>query len=304
VSAKLVLIASFPKSGNTWTRIVLERIRQGPDFPINGLDDRFQGVGRRLLFDSIFPVNAADLPPDEIENMLPDMYRQVAAEAAESSFVKVHDNVRKTRSGEWLYPPDCVNSAIYITRHPFDVAVSNANHFGISIEKAVEFLAEEVVPGLSPSLPEWLEQYFGTWSQNVTSWLDEAPYPVTVARYEDLHSDIVSQFRRLSSAAGLHATADDVTRAASASRFEELQKEEMDRGFRERPMMSPQFFRSGRMRSWEGILDQKLRAQLVKDHGEVMQRLGYTPDGDVEPWNVDREFGSMSAAPTITRPNP
>ena len=96
MSAKLVLIASFPKSGNTWTRIVLERIRQGPDFPINGLDDRFQGVGRRLLFDSIFPVNAADLPPDEIENMLPDMYRQVAAEAAESSFVKVHDNVRKT----------------------------------------------------------------------------------------------------------------------------------------------------------------------------------------------------------------
>jgi aryl sulfotransferase len=285
VSGKLVLVASFPKSGNTWTRIVLERIRSGAGFPINGLDNRFQGMGRRLLFDSIFPVNAADLSSEEIENMLPGMYRQAAEESAQTAFVKVHDMVRRTGAGEWLFPPDCVSAAIYLTRHPFDVGVSNASHYGISVETAVEFLAEDLVPGLSPSLPEWLDQNFGTWSQNVSSWLDRAPYPVAVARYEDLLRDPVPQFLRLAHAAGLAASADTVARAVESSEFARLQRYEADHGFCERPMTSTQFFRSGRMRSWEGVLDEKLRDRLVRDHGAVMRRLGYTADGGAEPWS-------------------
>ncbi|HTT84132.1 MAG TPA: sulfotransferase domain-containing protein [Rhizomicrobium sp.] len=293
MNGKLILVGSFPKSGNTWTRIVLERIRRGVDFPINELDERFQGLGRRLLFDSIYPVNAADLERDEIENMLPDMYRQVAAESAIPPFVKIHDNIRRTKAGEWLFPPDCVGAALYLTRHPFDVAVSSARHYGISLATAVEFLAEEAVPGMSPVLPEWLEQYFGTWSQNVTSWLDQAPYPLTVARYEDLLAEPVPHFLRFARAVGLETTAADVSRAVEASRFEQLQQDEIKHGFRERPDTSSLFFRSGRMRSWEGILDDSLRERLFRDHAEVMRRLGYTADGGTEPWSWEECRGTL-----------
>jgi aryl sulfotransferase len=301
VSGGLVLVASFPKSGNTWTRIVLERLRRGANLPINGLDANFQGLGRRLLFDSIFPINAADLAREDIENLLPDMYRQAAAEATEPPFVKVHDNVRRTAAGEWLFPPDCVSAALYITRHPYDVAVSNAAHFGITVETAVEFLAEEPVPGVVTFLPEWLEQYFGTWSQNVSSWLDHAPYFLTVARYEDLLDDPVGQFVRLARAGGLSVTTDDVARVVEASRFDLLQEYESNHGFCERPQTSSQFFRAGRIRSWEGILDQRMRDRILHDHGAVMKRMGYTADGGVEPRNMETfARGTPSSQPSPT----
>jgi aryl sulfotransferase len=305
MSCTLVLIASYPKSGNTWTRLVFEKLRRGRGFSMNSLDGSYQGIHRRLLFDRIMPVNAADLRSEEVENLLPEMYRQLAAETSDSAFVKVHDNIRRTRWGEWIYPPDCVRAAIYLTRHPFDVAVSNANHFGISIEMAVELLAEQMAPGIeTTTLPESLDQVFGTWSQHVASWLDDAPYRLTVARYEDLLSDPVAGFVRLARASGLDNSADDVVNAVETSHFAVLQEEEIRSGFRERPETCGQFFHSGRMRSWEGVLDQGLRDRLVKDHGAAMERMGYTPDGGVEPWNADRAFGSMSAAPMVGRTSP
>jgi aryl sulfotransferase len=281
VSGKLVLIASFPKSGNTWTRIVLERLRRGVDFPLGKLHSGFQGMQRRIIFDDFSPVNAADLRTDEFELLLPDFYRQLDSESREPTFVKVHDMVRRNTEGEWLYPPECVSAAIYIVRHPFDVAVSNAHHFGISVETAVEFLAENQTPGI----PDWLlqapPQYFGTWSENVLSWLDGAPYQIVFARFEDVLMDPVLHFMRFAGAAGLSADIVGTSRVVEASSFAQLQAEEDRYGFVERPRTSARFFRSGRSNSWQGQLDDSLRSRLVRDHGAVMQRLGYTADGGV-----------------------
>ncbi len=288
MTANLILIASYPKSGNTWTRMVFEKLRHGLEFSLNNLDGSFQGIHRRMLFDRMFPVNAAELWPEEVENMLPSMYRQLSAETAGQAIIKVHDNVRRTPSGEWVYPPECVSAAIYLTRHPFDVAVSNANHFGIGIESAIAFLAEDVTPGIATWLPESLDQYFGTWSQNVSSWLDRAPYPLAVARYEDLLADPIPEFARLARAAGFSAAPDEIARAVEASGFAQLQTEETRYGFNERPDTCSLFFRSGRLRSWEGVLDEALREQLLRDHGAVMRRMGYTADGGVGPWKWEK----------------
>ncbi|HEY3637561.1 MAG TPA: sulfotransferase domain-containing protein [Rhizomicrobium sp.] len=305
MNAPLVLIASYPKSGNTWTRIVFEKLRHGQQFSMNSLDGSYQGIHRRLLFDRLMTVNAADLLPDEVENFLPELYRELAVETSGTAFVKVHDNIRHTGWGEWIYPSDCVRAAIYLTRHPFDVAVSNANHFGISIEAAVDFLAEEMAPGINTtSLPESLDQHFGTWSGHVKSWLGGAPYPLTVARYEDLLSDPVSGFVRLARAAGLAHDASSVAGAVETSQFSVLQEEEMRSGFRERPDTCRLFFRSGRARSWEGILEKNLQDRLVRDHGAAMERMGYRPDGGVSPWNADQKFGSMETNRTDAYSSP
>ncbi|HLY07626.1 MAG TPA: hypothetical protein VKR31_17905, partial [Rhizomicrobium sp.] len=77
-----VLIASYPKSGNTWMRLALENLRRGAGKPvsINDLDVRYQDIFLRSAFDDWMPVNAADLSFEEIEGFLPDMYRRMAAE--------------------------------------------------------------------------------------------------------------------------------------------------------------------------------------------------------------------------------
>ena len=284
MSGKFVLVASYPKSGNTWARIVFSRLRQGPDFPINGLDGSIHGAFQRALFDLFSPVNASGLLAHEVENMFPEVYRQIVSEMKDPVYFKTHDTAHRNRNGEWLYPPECVQSVIYLVRHPFDVAVSTANHLGISIEKAVALLSnDDAMPRAEAWLPEPLPEFFGGWSRNALSWIDDAPYRVELARYEDLLADPLGQFERLAEAAGLSATPYSLSDVLAASTFERLQREEREQGFNERPATSKQFFRSGRAKSWEGALGDGLRQRICADHGEVMARLGYAADGGVVP---------------------
>lgn len=283
MSGRFVLLASYPKSGNTWLRIVLEHLRRGVGHPfsINDLEAKYHGIKRRFAFDRLMPVNAADLLPEEIDVQMPDIWRRLSAEIDATTWLKVHDCAYRTRSGEWPYPPDCAADVIYLVRHPFDVAVSMAHHMGTSLERAVGVMAEEGRASYT-SLAETLPQIFGSWSGNIESWLDNDAYNVTWARYEDLCTDPTAHFLRFAEAAGLRVTRGQVTAAVEAASFQNLQREEDRTGFRERVHPDRRFFREGRVGTWKDVLDDALREQLVRDHGRVMERLGYGADGSVK----------------------
>jgi hypothetical protein len=286
MKGRLVLVSSYPKSGNTWMRAVLEQLRRGPSwtFSINEMPGGFYGFKRRVLFDTLSPVNAADLFVDEIENMLPGVLRRVAQEDEYTHIIKVHDDARRTKSGAWLYPEDAVSSVIYIVRHPFDVAVSFANHMSLSLPDTVALMRDgEVISHADDMLPQSLPQHVGSWTGNAASWLEGTPYRVTLVRYEDLYADPTAEFGRAAKAAGFAASPEELARAVGGSQFERMRDEEAAKGFRERPPTSPTFFRAGRPRTWEGKLDAELRERLVDDHGPMMERLGYLPDGGVVP---------------------
>jgi hypothetical protein len=284
MSGRFVLVASYPKSGNTWTRIVLEQLRLGVGrpFSINELEARYVGIARRFAFDSWMPGDAADLSNGEMEELLPDLYRRLIAEIQGTVLIKVHDAARRNRRDEWIYPPDCMNTVLYLTRHPFDVAVSTAHHMSMTLERAVEVMADDgSTREPHRNMPQSLPMVFGSWSSNVESWLGNESYNVTWARYEDVSADPATHFLRFAQAAGLNASRRDVGDAVAAASFDKLQREEERAGFRERPHTSPKFFREGRSGTWKGVLEEPLRERIVRDHGRVMDRLGYGADGEV-----------------------
>lgn len=287
MTGHLILIASYPKSGNTWVRLFFENLMRGEQAPvsINDIRNGVYGFERRRLFDSLAPVEAADLEPAEIENLLPDLYAALAIEAAGPVFLKVHDRARRTPNGHWLFPPEHVRAVLYLARHPFDVAASWAHHQAIPIGAAVTDLCDEnrVIAGVEEGLPLPMAECPGSWGANVESWLGETPYSVTVTRYEDLCDSPLAEFARLSKAAGLVASDEAIERAVEASRFVRLQAEEAERGFRERPLRSKAFFRAGRPKSWRGTLDHELRDRLAVCFGAAMGQLGYRTDGGAEP---------------------
>jgi hypothetical protein len=173
---------------------------------------------------------------------------------------------------------------IYLVRHPFDVAVSLAHHLGLTIEKTVEAMSMDLVMAATDDQLYFpLHERIGSWSTNIASWLDDSPYPVTLIRYEDLHENPADNFARATAATGLERDRDSILRAVDTVNFERLRSEEQLHGFAERPRNSPQFFRAGKPRSWEGKLSVPLREQLVRDHAAMMERLGYAPDGSTHP---------------------
>jgi hypothetical protein len=283
MKGRIILVASYPKSGNTWIRAVLEQLRRGPDwtFSINEMPAGFYGFTRRVLFDSISPVNASDLFFEEIENMMPSIYRTVVAEDPITHVIKVHDDLHRTPSGEWLYPPDAIHSVIYVVRHPFDVALSFANHMNLPVEEAVRLMQDgDVASHITDDLPLPLPQHVGSWTSNIASWIDNPPHRITLVRYEDMYERPVEEFSRIAQAAGLEASQAEITRAVGGAQFDKMRDEEQSRGFRERPPTSENFFRAGRPRSWtEEKLNKDLRHRIATDHTAMMERLGYLPDG-------------------------
>ncbi|MGH6889119.1 MAG: sulfotransferase domain-containing protein [Rhizomicrobium sp.] len=283
MNGNLVFIAGYPKSGSTWLRFVLESLRRGTgELSIADMTPGYYGGWRRLLFDEFSPVNAADLTAEEIDDTLPDVFRQLSGSGAGPFLVKAHDLLFRTQSGQWLFPPECVRVVFYLARHPFDVAVSYAHHLALPVGEVVAIMGRDsVVAKNSGTLRLPLHERIGSWSSNIESWLGETPYRVHAIRYEDVHADPVSIFSHAAAAAGLEHTAAKIASAAAAASFPRLQEQERQSGFSERPRTSTGFFRVGRPLSWRGELDDGARAKIAEDHASVMERMGYMDDGRV-----------------------
>lgn len=277
--AKIVWLASYPKSGNTWLRVLLTNYLRNAETPadINALDSGPM-ASARIWFDEWVGIEASALDDATVERLRPGVYRCLARDAPETLYMKVHDAWRRTDSGEPLFPPDVTDRVVYILRNPLDVATSSAHHYNTSLEQATEYLCDPAF-FLGRSLGETLDQLrqrLGTWSDHARSWLDESGLLVHLVRYEDLKRDPESAFSEVVRFCGLPYDADRVRRAVAFSDFRELQRQEREAGFRERPgIASAPFFRQGTSGVWRRELTPDLVAQIVATQGDTMRRFDY-----------------------------
>ena len=103
---RIVWLASYPKSGNTWMRAFLSNYLADGDAPvdINSLDTGGPIASARAVFDDAVGVEASDLTQDEIERYRPRVYLQVAANSSETLYLKIHDAFTYTPDGSPLVP--------------------------------------------------------------------------------------------------------------------------------------------------------------------------------------------------------
>jgi Sulfotransferase domain len=277
--AKIIWLASYPKSGNTWMRLLLANYLSNSETPV---DINQLGVGpiasARACFDEWVGVEASALDDDVIDDLRPGVFRCLLKEAPEILHMKVHDAWRHTRTGEAMFPADITAGVVYLIRNPLDVAPSCAHHWGVSVDKAVENLCN---PDFSlarscEGLADQLRQRLCSWSGHVRSWLDESGLRVHLVRYEDLWRDTEVVFASVVRFCGLPVDTGRLSKAVAFSDFSELRRQEQSQGFRERPLRaSAAFFRKGRAGSWREELPPSLASRLINTHADTMQRFGY-----------------------------
>ncbi|KLI63328.1 sulfotransferase domain-containing protein [Aurantiacibacter marinus] len=273
-------LASFPKSGNTWTRILLSNLI-APD----GVDDEhFASLSgsissNRAGFDTITGLPSSDLTDDEIDLLRPACYRENAKLAQQRLFVKVHDGYHDNGNGDAIFPGDCSFGAIYLVRHPFDVAVSYANHQGHdNFDKIVKQMnnLDHIMAGGSKNQ---LRQRTLGWSGHYLSWHRQDAIPMLTVRYEDMLADTAACLKRMATFLRLPEKDDDaaIAHAVAESQFEKLRAKEDRSGFRERPEKTERFFRAGRAGDGWEMLNNEQREALCNANRDVMEELGYTP---------------------------
>ena len=289
---RTIWLASYPKSGNTWFRILVANLsaKDGKPANINDLPERSGIASARILFDYLSLIDSDLLTHDEIDCLRPRVYENLASGALDDEhdkleeiqpvrFVKVHDAYTLTRKGEPLLAGRRgADGAILIVRDPRDVAPSLANHNRGSIDEAIRFMCDAAAAfcGTSRRLHNQLRQQLPGWSGWMESWLGQSDIPVHLIRYEDMKADTLGTFRRALDFAGRMASDEDIRRAVAFADFAELRRQEEENGFHEAPSdPGGKFFRRGKAGAWRDELTAEQVGRIEDAHAPMMRRLGY-----------------------------
>lgn len=285
-----IWLASYPKSGNTWLRLLLANVGRDTPVSINTLAEGGAWAAMFRWFDAGFLISSALLRPDEADQLRPLLYRYAAAQPDKgrqpaARYIKTHDAYVRLGDGTPLMGGrEAARGAVLVVRDPRDVVTSFANHLSLTADEVIEMMGDPHAALCAPAqaMDNQLRQPLLTWSGFAESWLDQTDIPVHLVRYEDMHAETAAVLAGVLAFAGQNATKAQIERAVAFSQFRLAQEDEQRHGFREAPKMtktdisgSGRFFRRGEAGIWREELTAAQAARIEHDHGAVMRRLGY-----------------------------
>ena len=287
----IIWLASYPRSGNTWTRAFLHSlaaVMRDPgvdEIDINRIEEGSVVENAAALFPRFLNKPVALASQAEIAAARPWVQAALVESAGRSIYVKTH-NARALDHGSPLVNMGVSLGAVYLVRNPLDVVISYAHLNGTDIDTMIGLMA---MPGfgIGRTTANGIEKVhvaIGSWSENVASWT-QPPHPaVLVLRYEDLLDNPEAGFLKVVRHLQIRATRAQLRRAIDLTLFDRLRRLEERDGFAERPQRSSEaFFREGRAGQWRERLNAAQVARIVADHGPLMKRFGYLPEAAEQP---------------------
>ena len=250
---RIIWLASYPKSGNTWIRSLLAHYfmpkGQAPD--INNLRDFTTGDVRKDFFDAALQAPYKGETLEDWLKVRPEALRLIAASKPDHHFVKTHCQSERIM-GVDVIPPEVTAAAIYVMRNPFDLVPSFARHISADIDTAIDRIVHlDNIMGTGKGIFEPL----GRWDDHVRSWTTAPGLPLHVIRYEDMQSNpgkavgkLLEKFLKVK----VHRPT--LAAAVKATNFASLKKQEEQIGFSEKPEGMDKFFAKGKSGVWKDDL--------------------------------------------------
>jgi len=278
ISDSILFIPSYPRSGNTFTRILLcNYVAAGDeDFDLDHLQDAIPADTSEFLWQGV-----PDYGTQEVSARNNRRFRrQVVADyrRRQSAFplraLKTH-TANLPAFGAPAFDIEPQDRIIHLVRNPLDVVLSDADFNDHDIDRSIALMGNSGTCVGGDTLGSI--EVRGSWRENVSSWLDTDACPNLLVRYEDLRADTGAVLRQMIAFIGLPLDDNRLSLAVERSSFSRLQRQEQEKGFAEAPAKtrSGRFFREGRSGQWQTALSRDQARRLADQCGDVMQRLGY-----------------------------
>ena len=270
-------LASWPKSGNTFLRLLLDAYFANGYVDINDVTSSV-GDNGAFWFQSVSPMPPKDLTWETALLLRPAaLFNQLVSMHTKKRFIKTHCVNAVVNGTPHLIPRAFTERAVYIVRDPRDVVMSMQTFMntekGLSIEESADNMANnDYGIGIDDAGPVPLT----TWSQHVSSWVNEDRYPVAVVRYEDLCADPAKTLAQVLDFCGIDPDMERCDVAAEVCHIAKLAKQEQEKGFKEdmrKRQLKPFFYKGGSR--WRDELPEHIALRIERDHGEMMERFGY-----------------------------
>ncbi len=274
-SSGIYWLASYPKSGNTWFRVVLASLLSEKPIDINSLSTG-KIASNRIWVEEALGFDSTYLSHDELDCIRPDVYKWLGATLKTPEYHKIHDAYTFTETGPLLPAEGCLG-ALYFIRNPLDVAISYAHHSSKSIDDIIQEMAKENGAFCQNKFRFNLQirQKLLSWSIHVKTWTEQKAFPVLTLRYEDMQQKSLETFMQAFQFLQLNPTSEALEHALEQSRIEKLQAQETEHGFREKPSDMARFFRKGVVGDWQNTLTETQISRIIEDHREVMENFHY-----------------------------
>jgi hypothetical protein len=245
----ILWLASYPKSGNTWTRNFLHNLLNildgAGDNPqnINAMNEFTAWEIAARWYEKYLDKPVTECTREEIAAARPKVQQDIADSTDGLAMIKTHHALVLDR-GIPTINTAVTSGAVYIVRNPLDVAISFAHHMGADVDTAIEEMAfENLETGISERS---VYEVYGSWSKHVESWTRKTHRAIYVMRYENMLADPFRIFGMLARHLLLRPTDDQLKLAIERSSFENLKKQEEEQGFKEKPEKAERFFREGK----------------------------------------------------------
>ncbi|MGE0154720.1 MAG: sulfotransferase domain-containing protein [Reyranellaceae bacterium] len=279
----IIWLASYPKSGNTWTRAFLhnfiaqEEVPRDGSFDINKMNLLSTSDNGPMWYEEVLGKPLGEATHEEIARARPAVHKFIHDKSSGFIFLKTH-NALVVHDNTPLHTPEYTAGAVYIVRNPLDVAISYSFHLNLTVDQTMDIM--EAVGYTSKTSEKAVFQIQGSWSEHVYSWTKRPNPAMHVMRYEDMLNDPFEAFAELATFLQLPVERERLDSAIAKSSFKSLQAMEKEGGFRERPEHTEKFFREGKAGQWKQELTINQVKRIVHVHAEQMDRFGYLTEAE------------------------
>ncbi|MDF3073784.1 MAG: sulfotransferase protein [Alphaproteobacteria bacterium] len=279
----IVWLASYPKSGNTWTRAFLhnfiaqEEVPKDGAYDINKMNVLSSSDNGPQWYTEVLGKPAKEATHEEIAHARPLVHKYIHDHSSGFIFLKTH-NAMVVHDGIPLHTPKYTAGGVYIVRNPLDVVISYSFHLDRTLDETMEMM--ETTGFTSGTSEKAVFQIQGSWSEHVYSWTKRPNQALHVMRYEDMLENPTEIFTELAYFLQLPVEDERLQKAIAKASFKNLQEMEKEQGFRERPEHAEKFFRQGKAGQWKHELTLNQVKRIVRAHGEQMDRFGYLKEAE------------------------
>lgn len=266
-------LASWPKTGSTWVRAMLNAYYYAEHFHPNRMD-LCPGEPSRHVYNSLWPYDE----PFDFQDWCGMRYTALINEYGlmhhpDFHCIKTH-TANVVYRGAQLIPETLTVGAIYVARDPRDTLISAAKYFRNDYRKMWEKMQSDDFSLGGQSAPlVW--QPCSSYRMHLTSWLDNpTAFPVMRVLYEDMIEDPARELRRIVEFLRLDLDEDLLHLAVKLASFSELRKAEDLHGFSENgPAKADneaekgppeKFFRVGKAGQWKTELPADLADEVYE----------------------------------------
>ena len=291
----IIWLASYPKSGNTWVRTIINQIIFND---VKSTTEVFDNLSRIRRYPS--KTDIVGLPQLPNHNVFTKEQKKEVIDFTIKNWSVSQDKINKNNKTNILkthnilcklnldgknYSFADLNNTmgvIHIVMDPRNIVTSVKNHFSINTEEeSVEMLCDNY--NWTGFVNNEIPQLLSSWSNHYNSW-KKFPNNYLLIKYEDLVSDIGKEIMRIAKYLSNHfeyefsdKIVDEIKKNTSFENFKELETKGKfnENSINEITGEKNTFFNLGPKNNWKEILKKESIYKIEKEFNKEMKELGY-----------------------------